>query len=275
MIELPESRTWGLQADKQLAGRTITAVFNATQPHKFTWYSGDPLAYPALLVGRAFLSACGYGAFVDFCLDKDVHITVGDGTNVRYLEPGSDVPTNYQLLICLDNEAMLVFTVAMYGGIHAYAGVLESTYFQGAVTKPSPLDEAFDAAYFGGLFDEAKKNLSAKAFLATEQRIPGLGNGVVQDILFQARIHPKRKLASIAVEEREQLFHAVKTTLAEMTTRGGRDTEKDLFGNAGRYRTILSRNTYADPCPICGGGIVKEAYLGGAVYYCPCCQPLK
>ncbi|MBP9543957.1 MAG: hypothetical protein KBE58_02820, partial [Alistipes sp.] len=25
----------------------------------------------------------------------------------------------------------------------------------------------------------------------------------------------------------------------------------------------------------CGGALVKEAYLGGAVYYCPHCQPLK
>jgi formamidopyrimidine-DNA glycosylase len=43
--------------------------------------------------------------------------------------------------------------------------------------------------------------LSAKAFLATEQRIPGLGNGVLQDILFTAGIHPKRKMAAISEEE--------------------------------------------------------------------------
>jgi hypothetical protein len=32
------------------------------------------------------------------------------------------------------------------------------------------------------------KKLSLKALLATEQRIPGLGNGVLQDILFKARM---------------------------------------------------------------------------------------
>jgi formamidopyrimidine-DNA glycosylase len=31
---------------------------------------------------------------------------------------------------------------------------------------------------------------------------------------------------------------------------------------------------YEDACPKCGGTIVKEAYLGGAVYYCPVCQKL-
>ena len=60
-----------------------------------------------------------------------------------------------------------------------------------------------------------------------------------------------------------------------MTDKGGRDTEKDLFGNFGKYKTILSKNTYKNPCPNCGGTITKEAYLGGSVYYCQICQPLK
>ena len=59
-----------------------------------------------------------------------------------------------------------------------------------------------------------------------------------------------------------------------MTDRGGRNTEKDLFGRPGGYAVRLSRNTCAEPCPRCGGPIVKEAYLGGAVYYCPHCQPI-
>jgi formamidopyrimidine-DNA glycosylase len=59
-----------------------------------------------------------------------------------------------------------------------------------------------------------------------------------------------------------------------MTDLGGRDTEKDMFGHMGGYKTILSKNTLKNPCPNCGNEIVKEAYLGGAVYFCPTCQPL-
>ena len=55
---------------------------------------------------------------------------------------------------------------------------------------------------------------------------------------------------------------------------GGRDTEKDLFGNPGGYQTRMSKRTLAGGCPACGGPITKEAYLGGAVYYCPRCQGL-
>lgn len=114
--------------------------------------------------------------------------------------------------------------------------------------------------------------MSIKALLATEQRIPGLGNGVLQDILFKAGIHPKRKISKISELERSDLFHCLKVTLQSMADKGGRDTEKDFYGNFGGYKTLLSKNTYKNPCPNCGDTIVKEAYLGGSVYYCPTCQ---
>ena len=54
MLELPEVLTLSKQANDVLSGKTITQVFNATKPHKFTFYSGDPLEYGKLLVGRRF-----------------------------------------------------------------------------------------------------------------------------------------------------------------------------------------------------------------------------
>lgn len=275
MIEIPESRTLAKQAADVLTGRTITDVFNATYPHKFTWYTGDPAAYRSLFAGKKVLAAAGYGAFVDLLLEDRVHIALSDGVHIRYCPAGADIPPKYQLLIAFDDDSFLVFTVAMYGGINAFRDTLDNLYYLGALSKPSPLGDGVDAAYFDRLVAGAKPNLSAKAFLATQQRIPGLGNGVLQDILFNARIHSKRKMATLGERELDALFGAVKSTLAEMTAVGGRDTEKDLFGNSGGYKVILSKNTYTDPCPVCGGALVKEAYLGGAVYDCPHCQPLK
>lgn len=69
------------------------------------------------------------------------------------------------------------------------------------------------------------------------------------------------------------MFRAVKTVLAEITIAGGRDTEKDLFGNYGRCLTRLSKNTYKGGCPICGRMVEKQAFLGGTVYTCTHCRP--
>jgi UDP-N-acetylmuramoyl-tripeptide--D-alanyl-D-alanine ligase len=113
-------------------------------------------------------------------------------------------------------------------------------------------------AEFEKLVAEAKKTLSAKALLATNQRIPGVGNGVTQDILFNARINPKQKVLFLSDNQKEVLFNALKETLVDMTFEGGRDTQTDLYGNAGGYKTILSAKTWKNPCLRCGKTTLKE-----------------
>ena len=98
----------------------------------------------------------------------------------------------------------------------------------------SPLSDKYTEAEFEKLVAEAKKTLSAKALLATNQRIPGVGNGVTQDILFNARINPKQKVLLLSDNQKDVLFNALKETLVDMTFEGGRDTQTDLYGNAGR-----------------------------------------
>ena len=136
----------------------------------------------------------------------------------------------------------------------------------------SPLSDSFNETFFENLIAKEKKNISVKALLASEQRIPGLGNGVLQDILFNAAINPKRKIFSLSDMDKNVLFSSLKSTICAMTDGGGRDTETDFFGKRGRYRTVLSRNSFTLPCPRCGGLIIKEAYMGGSVYYCSNCQ---
>ena len=185
MLELPEVITLSKQVNNALSGKTITQVFNATKPHKFTFYNGDPSEYGKLLVGKTILSSEGYGMFVNFNLSDNV-----------------------------------------------------------IMNSISPLSDKYSEAEFEKLVAEAKKTLSAKALLATNQRIPGVGNGVTQDILFNARINPKQKVLLLSDNQKDVLFNALKETLVDMTFEGGRDTQTDLYGNAGGYKTILSAKTW-------------------------------
>ncbi|MDR2956059.1 MAG: endonuclease VIII [Prevotella sp.] len=275
MLEISETTVVSHQAENVLYGKIISEVHQATSPHKFAWYSGDPKTYPDLLIGRQIESVKGHGAYVDIHCDNDITITIGDGTNLKYYPAIEKYPIKHQLLIVFEDKSFLVFTVAMYGAIYAYKGEMDNFYHRNSLNSISPLSEVFDRQYFEGIFKSVKKDMSVKALLATEQRIPGLGNGVLQDILFNAAIHPKRKISTLSDLEKDDLFHSLKVTLQSMTDKGGRDTEKDFYGNFGKYKTILSRNTYKAPCPNCGGEIIKEAYLGGSIYYCPVCQKQK
>ncbi len=272
MLEIPESNTVGRQSADTLAGKRIKNVFTANSPHKFAFYSGDPETYGKLLNEREILSVKGHGMFVDLYCDKNTTITIGEGVNMRYYLSDEPHPQKHQLLIEFDDKSFIAFMVALYGGIWAYKNALDNPYYQGSLKSISPLDDAFNELYFDSIFKGVKKDISLKALLATEQRIPGLGNGVLQDILFNAGVHPRRKKSTLSDTKKADLFHSIKVTLDKMATLGGRDTEKDLFGQPGGYQTLLSKNTLKNPCPICGNTIVKEAYLGGAVYFCPTCQ---
>jgi formamidopyrimidine-DNA glycosylase len=205
--------------------------------------------------------------------DNGKKLNFSDGVSAR-LVTNLQTPVNYQLLLNLTDDSALVLTVGMYGGIALHDGGYENEYYQKSKASISPFSDQFDS-HFRSVFAGSKQNLSAKAFLATEQRFPGIGNGVLQDILFSAGIHPKRKIGTLSTNEQNHLLRAVVTVLGEMTELGGRDTEMNIFGEPGGYKTRLSKNTLALPCPKCNGNIVKEPYLGGAVYYCANCQLLE
>lgn len=177
------------------------------------------------------------------------------------MEAGAGIPSKHQLQLGFDDGSWMICTVQMYGGIEAFQeGTYHNPYYDHAKEKPSPLRPEFDKTYFDRLVERSDQRLSVKAFLATEQRIPGLGNGVLQDILWSAEVNPKSRIAAL--------------NRKEMAQRGGRNTEKDLFGEPGGYQTVLSQKTLGFPCPRCGGNITRKAYLGGNVYYCERCQPI-
>lgn len=272
MIEIPEAATLAEQITQTLTGKTIGQVVAAASPHKFAWFHGDPAGYHGLLCGKRIDCVAAFGGLVELAA-HDCRILFGDGAALRYYATPENVPDKHQLCVTFTDDSALLCTVQMYGGMWAFRdGEDDNRYHSIAKEKPSPLSGAFNEAYFDSLRNDQTTKLSVKAFLATEQRIPGLGNGVLQDILWNARIHPKRKLSTLSSGELGVLYHSVKNTLAEMTAAGGRDTEKDLFGRAGGYITRLSKNTVGKPCPVCGSIIQKAPYMGGAVYWCDGCQ---
>lgn len=274
MLEIPESLTIAAQLNKTVKGLEIRRVEAAHTKHSFAWYTGEPKDYAEIMEGKRLGKAAGWGSYVEIEVG-DYRFAVGDGTNMRYYAPGEKIPPRYQTRIELEDGSNLVCTVQMYGSMFlVLPEKYDNFYYQVAKEKPMPGTEEFDYAYFRELKEQAPGTLSMKAFLATEQRIPGLGNGVLQDILLRAGLHPKKKVGTVQESRWKQVYEAVTDTLEKMRDAGGRNTEKDLFGRPGRYPVMLSRNTVGKGCPYCGTVIQKASYLGGTVYFCPNCQEL-
>ena len=275
MLEIPESRRLAKQLAQTFTGKTIVRVWASASPHRFAFFNGDPADYPALLEGRSVTSAVSLAGQVELALEQ-MRLLFGDGVNLRMLSPGERRPAKHQLLVEFSDGFGFYGTVSMYGGLWAFReGENNNPYYLAAKEKPSPLTAAFDADYFAGIWQAAKPTLSVKALLAAEQRIPGLGTGVLQDILFAARLNPQSHVGALDRTDRDRLFSCMRQVLREMTEAGGRDTERGLFGEPGCYHTKMSAKNYPGFCPVCGAPVVRKAFLGGNVYFCPKCQPVQ
>ncbi len=273
MIELPEAAALAYQINQTLIGKKIIRATANAHPLKFAWYSGDPNEYNQRLAGKMIRCAESVGGFVE--------IQAGDmilaiSAPIHYHEANNGRPAKHQLLLDFEDNTSMSSSAQLWGGFYCFpAGRMNaSADYEIATRCPSPLGIRFTRDYFQGLITENVLNLSVKEFLATEQRVPGLGNGVLQDICWGCKIHPRTKMKALPSEKLDELFDAVKDVLSAMTLLGGRDTETDLFANPGGYHTIVSAKTDGKPCPACGTILRKESYLGGSIHVCEECQPI-
>jgi len=279
MLEIPEIQTIVQQLNTTVRGKEITDVVAAKSPHGFAFYYGSPSEYQGKLIGKKWGTAKASGMFVEVAIE-DATLLTSCGTIARFYQNVKDTPPKHQMLIEFADHSALVFTIQMYGCLMVYLddetpdSEFYQEYYQKSILKPSPLSDKFTEEYFGKIVSAAPPKTSLKAILTTEQRIPGLGNGVSQDILFNARLNPQTKISQISPGDQKRLFKSIKTTLKDMTEKGGRDTDKNLFGEPGGYHTLLSSKTISEPCPDCGSWMIKKAFLGGSIYFCPSCQPL-
>ena len=276
MIELPEAQTLARQLAETLGGKTVRKAVAGAAPHGLAFFNVPQVEFGPMLEGRAVTGAHAFGGHVELALSGGMRLSFHDGANIRYYGAGEQIPAKHQLYVEFDDGSFFACTVSMYAGFSVYEdGTNVNPYYLTAKEKPSPLTAEFDRPCFDAIVEAAGLKVSLKALLAAEQRIPGVGNGCLQDILFTARQNPQTRLAALDAAGMDSVYGALKTTLAAMTMGGGRDTEKDLFGTPGGYRSVLSAKTLAYPCPVCGGPITRKAYMGGNVYFCPVCQPVR
>lgn len=269
MIELPESRTMAKQINEQLTGKIISSIEVLYTPHRFAFFKGDMDQYESLLEGQKVAGASSYGGTVQIDCE-DSMIAFADGAYPKFYANEKKFPKKHQFAIHFDDETALFVSIQMYGEIFIYPkGKCDDGYYCSSSSKPDPLSDDFTFEYFEGLFQSINKRVTAKAFLATEQRIPGLGNGVLQDILWDAGIDPR---CVVEYEDLKPLYMSVRKLLKQMVEAGGRDTEKTLLGEKGGYVTQLSKNSLFEPCMKCGNEIHKASYMGGTIYFCECCQ---
>jgi formamidopyrimidine-DNA glycosylase len=275
LFELPEFVTLANQMNETLKGKVIRNGQLGNSPHKFVWYNRSHDEFEGLTKGKAIGEAHVKGRWLFIALEPGYVLLLGEcGGKVLFHLPGSKVPKKYHLYITFEDNSFFTATTQMWGVMELYEKGEERNrkYIKGMRT--TPIEGGFTYEYFTSLIDDrvSGKKRSVKGLLTQDQIIPGLGNAIAQDILFQARLHPRHPIDDLDESQRRILYDAIVKTLHAIIEKGGRYDEFDLFNHRGGYVRIMDKNAPDRPCPECGGKVEKIQYLGGACYICPQCQ---
>lgn len=136
-----------------------------------------------------------------------------------------------------------------------------------------PLSSSFKLNNFREIFKN--KKTSVKAVLMDQKLIAGIGNIYADEILFQARIKPNRKVNTLKKEEIKNIFEAIKIVFKKAIKYRGTTFSDyvDASGNKGDFiRFLKVYRREGEKCEQCGNIIEKIKIAGRGTRYCNRCQ---
>ncbi len=277
MIELPEATTIARQIDAGLKGKRIADGNRGNSPHKFAFYSYSAEEYAAILKDKTVGDTRANGVLILVSLEPGYKLLLGEGgERIIYHRDATTLPQKYQLMLHFTDDTYLTVSIQGWGATLLLPEGDVARHPFTYLDKISPLSELFTLEHFQGLFSDLEPGdpRSVKFFLISKPGILGMGNGCLQDILWQAKIHPRRRAVDLNPDEQKALYASLRRTLQEMVDCGGRDSDEDLYGHPGGYHRILHSKSVGLPCPNCGSAFEKASYQGGSIYFCPKCQTI-
>lgn len=276
MPELPEITIIAAQAGRALVGRRFTGV-EVPQPKCANL---DPQAMSELLVGRSVSAAYARGKWVFMELEPDGHLLINLGMGGDFLfHDGPDsppLPERYQFRAWFSDGSEVTASFWWFGHVHAVAGDGLEGHRLTASLGPSPLEADLTVDRFT-LLVRGRPRRSVKSFLLDQKCLAGIGNVCVQDMLWQAKLHPLRPLGSLSIEEISALWHGMREVLLRGIELGGSAHEKDLHGRKGGWRVdehFAVGYREGLPCPRCRTSVEKIRTGATSTFICPECQRL-
>ncbi|MDQ8203922.1 DNA-formamidopyrimidine glycosylase family protein [Pelagicoccus sp. SDUM812003] len=131
---------------------------------------------------------------------------------------------------------------------------------------PQPHDEQFTPERFEEILSRSPRSV-LKAFLLKQEYFPGVGNWMADEILWQARVRPSRKVESLSKKESDALFEKLRFVCAEaIRTIGGDYSDPP--------ETWLFQHRWKDggDCPATGKPLVRETIGGRTTCWSPAWQ---
>ena len=278
-IELPEAKILAEQMDKELKGNRIKSYHlqDYERLQRIGMMDKDTKSFDQL-VNRKIESVISRGNAIRLKLSNGMNLILAPeyGGEIFYHTSVKTVSSKFHLKIDFVDDSALTVRLTSMGLINAMKdSELEWSYVYRRDFNPdviSPIDDKeFTFERFSKLLADNDRALKS-VLVGKDAVVVGLSNSAFQDIIYRAKLNPKRKTSELNEDERKALYDAIRLVLQERIRLNGKDQFYDLYGNQGGYVPAMGPNVKQQKCPVCGTTIEKLSVGGGHVYFCPKCQ---
>jgi formamidopyrimidine-DNA glycosylase len=277
-IELPEAKILAEQMNRELHGKRISGyrLQDYKRLQRIGFMNRDVKAFDQL-VNRTVESVSSRGNTIRLKLGGKLNVLLSPeyGGEIFYHSNESTLPEKFHLKIDFSDDTALTVRLTSMGGIHVLkdSELPDSYVFKRDFNPniPTPIDKNFTLNTFSRLLQDNNRALKA-VLVGRDAVLVGLSNSAFQDIIYRAKLHPKRKASELSPAERRELFDAVTLVLRERARLNGKDQFSDLYQRRGSYVPAMGPNMRKQKCPICKSSIEELSLGGGKVFVCPRCQ---
>lgn len=273
MPELPEVETIKNTLKRFVLSKTIKEVF-VYWPNIIK-KPDDVKQFAHLLAGQTIRNIKRKGKFLLFYLDDHVLVShLRMEGKYRFNNKKDPIEKHTHVIFQFtDDDELRYNDVRKFGTMHLFP--MGKEYLENPLSKlaPDPFDERFTLNYF--IKKLQKTNRVIKAVLLDQTVVSGLGNIYVDEVLFQARIHPKRKANTITEKEAKLIKKYAILTLENAVQLGGSTIRSYVNGEGemGMFQQELYVYAQEDkPCKLCSSTIIKLKVAGRGTHICPRCQ---
>jgi len=276
-VELPEAKILADQMNLELKGKRVKSYLlkDYERLQRIGMMDKDLTSFNQL-VNRKIETVASRGNVIRIKFDNGANLILGPeyGGEIFYHTDAANVP-KFHLRVDFSDGTVLTVRLTSMGVIQVLKDdELERSYVYKRdfdSTKLSPTDEEFTFERFSKRMADHNKMLKS-VLVGKDAILVGVSNSTFQDILYRARLHPKRKASELNAEEKRSLYDAIRLVLKERIRLKGKDKFHDLHGKQGSYTPAMGPNMKQQTCPECGTSIEKLSLGGGHVYLCPKCQ---
>jgi formamidopyrimidine-DNA glycosylase len=276
-VELPEAKILAEQMNHELKGKRAKSflVKDCERLQRIGMMDKDLKSFNQLVDGK-IETVASRGNVIRVKFDNGANLILGPeyGGEIFYHMDAANVP-KFHLRVDFSDGTLLTVRLTSMGVIQVLKDdELERSYVYKRdfdSTKLSPTDEEFTFERFSKRMADHNKMLKS-VLVGKDAVLVGISNSTFQDILYRARIHPKRKASELETEEKRSLHNAIRFVFKERIRLNGKDQFRDLYGKQGSYTPAMGPNMKQQTCPQCGTKIEKLSMGGGHVYLCPNCQ---